>query len=53
MAGRAGVLAFAIDAARWAGARGTIPAVAAIAARTGSSGFVRTARLLHEQLQQA
>ncbi|MFG1704323.1 hypothetical protein ACFLIM_14120 [Nonomuraea sp. M3C6] len=43
-------LTFAVEAATWADARGTIPVVAGIAARKGSSGFVRTARHLHEQL---
>ncbi|WP_283135726.1 hypothetical protein [Rhizohabitans arisaemae] len=43
-------LTFAGDAARWAGAHGTLPVVAEIAARKGTSGFVRTARRLHEQL---
>ncbi|MGV9774135.1 DUF7824 domain-containing protein [Streptosporangium sp. NPDC003464] len=48
--GHTQALSFAIDAARWAGARGPAPAVAEAAARKGASGFVRTARALHEQL---
>ncbi|MEU4721761.1 DUF6493 family protein [Nonomuraea dietziae] len=48
--GHTQVLGFAVRAAGWAGARGPIPAVAEVAARTGSSGFVRTARRLHELL---
>ncbi|WP_344478989.1 DUF6493 family protein [Nonomuraea monospora] len=43
-------LEFAVNACRWAGARGPIPEVAAIAARKGSSGLVREARRLHERL---
>ncbi|MER7369494.1 hypothetical protein [Nonomuraea wenchangensis] len=46
------MLEFAAEVAGWAGARGVIPEVAAIAARTGSSGLVRAARRLHEQLAQ-
>ncbi|MEV4109081.1 DUF6493 family protein [Nonomuraea sp. NPDC049695] len=48
--GHTRALEFAADAARWAGAHGTIPKVAAIAARKGSSGLVRAARRLHEHL---
>ncbi|SEH01120.1 hypothetical protein SAMN05444920_11950 [Nonomuraea solani] len=48
--GHTQALTFAIDAARWAGASGSVPVVAEVAARKGSSGFVRTARTLHEQL---
>ncbi|QYC42395.1 hypothetical protein Nocox_23960 [Nonomuraea coxensis DSM 45129] len=44
------MLEFAADVAGWAGARGVIPEVAGIAARGGSSGLVRAARRLHEQL---
>ncbi|GAA4957112.1 hypothetical protein GCM10023334_074540 [Nonomuraea thailandensis] len=51
--GHTRALEFAADAARWAGARGTIPEVAAIAARKGSSGLVRAARRLHEHLDRA
>ncbi|GAA2364277.1 hypothetical protein [Nonomuraea africana] len=43
-------LGFAVRAAAWARARGPLPAVAEVAARPGSSGFVRTARRLHERL---
>ncbi|WP_157245851.1 DUF6493 family protein [Nonomuraea typhae] len=43
-------LAFAAEAARWAGARETLPVVAEIAGRAKVNGFVRAARLLHEQL---
>ncbi|MFF4778879.1 DUF6493 family protein [Microtetraspora fusca] len=43
-------LTFAVEAARRADARGTLPEVAEIAARKGTSGFVRTARRLHERL---
>ncbi|MFC4006900.1 DUF6493 family protein [Nonomuraea purpurea] len=46
-------LEFAAEAARWAGARGTIPQVAGIAARKGSSGLIRAARRLHEHLDRA
>ncbi|MFF0770464.1 hypothetical protein ACFYUK_16390 [Nonomuraea wenchangensis] len=46
------MLELAADVAGWAGARGVIPEVAAIAARTGSSGLVRAARRLHGQLAQ-
>ncbi|GAA2808606.1 hypothetical protein GCM10020219_095550 [Nonomuraea dietziae] len=49
-AGHTQVLGFAVRAAGWAKASGPIPAVAEVAARTGSSGFVRTARRLHELL---
>ncbi|MFF5208309.1 hypothetical protein [Streptosporangium sp. NPDC000396] len=48
--GHTQALSFAIDAARWARACGPVPAVAEVAARKGSSGFVRAARALHEQL---
>ncbi|WP_327582874.1 DUF6493 family protein [Nonomuraea sp. NBC_00507] len=48
--GHTQALTFAVDAARWAGAHGPVPAVAEVAARKGSSGFVRNARALHEQL---
>ncbi|MEU8041104.1 DUF6493 family protein [Streptosporangium sp. NPDC049078] len=48
--GHTQALSLAIDAARWAGARGPVPAVAEAAARKGTSNFVRTARALHEQL---
>ncbi|WP_155353056.1 DUF6493 family protein [Acrocarpospora macrocephala] len=43
-------LVFAAEAARWADASGTLPVVAEIAARKGTSGFVRAARHLHQQL---
>ncbi|SEG16685.1 hypothetical protein SAMN05444920_10269 [Nonomuraea solani] len=43
-------LEFALEKAGWAGARGVIPEVADIAARTGSSGFIRAARSLHDHL---
>ncbi|MER7130145.1 DUF7824 domain-containing protein [Streptosporangium saharense] len=46
-------LSFAIDAARWAKAHGPVPVVAETAARKGASGFLRTARALHEQLLQS
>ncbi|MER6170274.1 DUF6493 family protein [Streptosporangium sp. NPDC001681] len=49
-AGHTQALSFAIDAARWAEARGSVPAVAEVAARKGASGFARTARALHKQL---
>ncbi|WP_344216538.1 hypothetical protein [Nonomuraea bangladeshensis] len=45
-------LEFAAEVAGWAGARGVIPEVADLAARTGSSGLVRAARRLHGQLAQ-
>ncbi|MFI6496287.1 DUF6493 family protein [Nonomuraea typhae] len=45
-------LAFAAEAARWAGARETLPVVAEIAGRAKVNGFVRAARLLHERLHQ-
>ncbi|MGN9839985.1 hypothetical protein ACTMTI_17840 [Nonomuraea sp. H19] len=43
-------LAFALRAARWAGARGPVPCVAGIAARKASNNFVREARRLHTYL---
>ncbi|MBF8192976.1 hypothetical protein ITP53_46360 [Nonomuraea sp. K274] len=43
-------LAFALRAARWAGARGAVPCVAEIAARKASNNFVREARRLHTHL---
>ncbi|MEU6785406.1 hypothetical protein ABZ912_39980 [Nonomuraea angiospora] len=43
-------LEFAAEVAGWAGARGTIPEVAGIAARNGSSGLIRAARRLDEHL---
>ncbi|MDF5758666.1 DUF6493 family protein [Spongiactinospora sp. TRM90649] len=43
-------LALASEAAHWAGVRGTLPAIEEAAARKGTSGFVRTARALHERL---
>ncbi|MGW0804627.1 DUF7824 domain-containing protein [Nonomuraea sp. NPDC002799] len=43
-------LAFALRAARWAGARGALPCVAEVAARRASSTFVREARRLHSYL---
>ncbi|MEV0972976.1 DUF7824 domain-containing protein [Microtetraspora glauca] len=48
--GHTQALTFAVEAARWADARGTIPMIAEIAAREGTSGFVRTARRLHQRL---
>ncbi|MBB6548530.1 hypothetical protein [Nonomuraea rubra] len=48
--GHTRALEFAADASRWAGARGAIPEVGAIAARNGSSGLVRAARRLHDHL---
>jgi hypothetical protein len=51
--GHTRALEFAVDAAHWAGARGTIPEVAAIAARKGSSGLIRAARRLSEHLGRA
>ncbi|MFI7635456.1 DUF6493 family protein [Nonomuraea sp. NPDC049400] len=51
--GHTRALEFAVDAARWAGARGTIPEVAAIAARKGASGLIRAARRLNEHLGRA
>ncbi|MFG1611334.1 DUF6493 family protein [Nonomuraea wenchangensis] len=44
------VLAFALRAARWAGARGAVPRVAEAAARRASNNFVREARRLHTYL---
>ncbi|MGW4965059.1 hypothetical protein ACWEPL_48220 [Nonomuraea sp. NPDC004186] len=44
------VLAFALRAARWAGARGPVPCVAEIAERRASNNFVREARRLHTYL---
>ncbi|MFG6194438.1 DUF6493 family protein [Nonomuraea sp. JJY05] len=46
-------LEFAAEVAGWAGARGTIPEVAGIAARDGSSGLIRAARRLDEHLGRA
>jgi hypothetical protein len=46
-------LELAVRLARWAEARGTIPEVAGIAARKGSSGLVRAARRLDEHLDRA
>ncbi|WP_433356471.1 DUF6493 family protein [Microtetraspora malaysiensis] len=43
-------LTFAVEAARRADARGPLPVIAEIAARKGTSGFVRTALRLHERL---
>ncbi|MEQ4718580.1 hypothetical protein [Nonomuraea sp. B19D2] len=43
-------LAFALRAARWAGARGPVPCVAEIAERRASNNFVREARRLHTYL---
>ncbi|MEU4410163.1 DUF6493 family protein [Streptosporangium sp. NPDC023963] len=48
--GHTQALSLAIDTARWAGARGPVPAIAEAAARKGTSNFVRTACALHEQL---
>jgi hypothetical protein len=49
-AGHTQALTFAGEAARWSGAHGPVPVVAEVASRKGSSGFLRTARTLHEQL---
>jgi hypothetical protein len=46
-------LEFAAEVAGCAGARGTIPEVAGIAARDGSSGLIRAARRLDEHLGRA
>ncbi|MEU4227725.1 DUF6493 family protein [Nonomuraea sp. NPDC026600] len=46
-------LELAVCLARWAEARGTIPEVAGIATRKGSSGLVRAARRLDEHLDRA
>ncbi|MET7326684.1 hypothetical protein [Nonomuraea sp. NPDC005650] len=43
-------LAFALRAARWAGAREPVPCVAEIAERRASNNFVREARRLHTYL---
>ncbi|WP_067126253.1 DUF7824 domain-containing protein [Microtetraspora malaysiensis] len=43
-------LTFAVEAARRADARGPLPVISEIAARKGTSGFVRAARRLHERL---
>ncbi|MFF4413009.1 hypothetical protein ACFYY8_10795 [Streptosporangium sp. NPDC001559] len=43
-------LSFAIDTARWAKARGSVPVIAETAARKGGGDFLRIARTLHEQL---
>ncbi|WP_067177244.1 DUF7824 domain-containing protein [Microtetraspora niveoalba] len=48
--GHTQALTFAVEAARWADARDTLPAVAEIAGRKGTSGFVRAAQLLHRRL---
>ena len=48
--GHTRALEFAERAARWAGARGEIPAVATVAARKGTSGYIRAARTLHTLL---
>ncbi|GAA0405126.1 hypothetical protein Acor_23230 [Acrocarpospora corrugata] len=44
------LVSFAADAAGWAGARGEVPVIAALAARTTSSELVRQARRLHTYL---
>ncbi|MEV4577643.1 DUF6493 family protein [Nonomuraea jabiensis] len=46
-------LEFAVEVAGWVGARGTIPEVAGIAARDGSSGLIRAARRLDVHLGRA
>ncbi|MEV0383861.1 DUF6493 family protein [Nonomuraea sp. NPDC050643] len=43
-------LAFALRAARWAGARGPVPCVAEVAKRRASNNYVREARRLHTYL---
>ncbi|WP_049577420.1 hypothetical protein, partial [Nonomuraea sp. SBT364] len=48
--GHTQMLAFAVKAAGWAEAEGTLPCVAQIAARKATSGFVREARRLHARL---
>nr|WP_055502869.1 DUF6493 family protein [Nonomuraea pusilla] len=48
--GHTQALAFALRAARWAGARGTLPCVSEPAARKASSNYVREARRLHAYL---
>lgn len=48
--GHTTLLGFAARAAQWARARGELPCVAAVAARKGTSGFLRAARHLREQL---
>ncbi|MFI6481852.1 hypothetical protein ACIBH1_28245 [Nonomuraea sp. NPDC050663] len=44
------VVELALRAARWTGARGEVPLVAAIAARKGNNTFLRTTRHLHQFL---
>ncbi|RJL35814.1 hypothetical protein [Bailinhaonella thermotolerans] len=44
------VVSFAADVAEWAGARGELPEIAALAARPGSSHLTRHARRLHATL---
>ncbi|MFI6292890.1 hypothetical protein ACIBEJ_14980 [Nonomuraea sp. NPDC050790] len=44
------LVAFAADAAAWAGARGELPVIADLAARTRTSDLVRHARRLHTHL---
>ncbi|MFI9558187.1 hypothetical protein [Nonomuraea endophytica] len=44
------ILSFALDAARWAGAHGAVPAVTHLADRPRSSALVRAARVLNDHL---
>ncbi|MEU8249317.1 DUF6493 family protein [Nonomuraea sp. NPDC048916] len=49
-AGHTRMLAFALQLARSAGAKGALPCVAELAAREGATGLVREARRLHAHL---